>query len=54
MQGNRYMEIETRGQMMTKYDILLSVPHSLSRHFQAFPIFINSTVLPSHLLTSEI
>ena len=54
MQGNQYMEIETRGQMMTKYDILLSVPHSLSRHFQAFPIFINSTVLPSHLLTSDI
>ena len=28
MQGNQYMEIETRSQMITKYDILLSVPHS--------------------------
>ena len=54
MQGNQYMEIETRSQMITKYDILFSVPHSLSRHLQAFPIFINSTVLPSHLLTSDI
>ena len=53
IQGNQYMEIETRSQMITKDDILLSVPHSLSRHFQAFPMFINSTVLPSHLLTSD-
>ena len=56
MQGNQYMEIETRSQMITKYDILLSVPHSYqgTSKLSLYSLTQQFYLLTSLLLTYDI